>query len=1156
MIAALVATGAIGPGWAQGLERAAQADPDNAERGPDAARADDGRYVCAVSGASARWDTEDGEAPAITAETILEYTGAGEVAALSGYATAKSIILGEGVTMTGVDKDLASKVQGAGVLKFTEDLSNGLAFDITSGISKFEFTNARITNNPGAAKTFCVRGGDTLTLANAALSTGATDVSLDVSGGEVTLTGRNESYGTMWYGNGSTFVQTGGKVTCTATGSGTSGNMNGLLLGWSGQGTTRMTVSGGELLVENSSINFWTGCSKLEVKGSGRVKAKGVFVGNGSGQSVVLSGSGAFELGPIGWHHATLSLDGGTLRAYEDARVSVTAAEGVRLEAGTSSTLAAAEGKTLDVTAPLTGAGDLTIGAAGHAGTVKLTSAASTATGTFTVADGATLVVPATEEGTATTYTVAGGGRVKLVLTPAQLAALSDVTLGNKFAEGFGGSIACADAAGNELTNRTATLEDGVVKVSYTSQKTLTWNGADSTWVDEAGVATEPDGSCLLKLQDGDVVALSADVAPLAVSMPETGLVTLKGYRHLDVSAILVPAQATLRLDHPGSGEIGENVVRSSLAFSGAGKVELHCSGANAYVYGLPVASGNFADDFTGRLRVGRGQFRSDVAVKASVDIEVVDGGNLWVHGGTWNNHFYLSGGGWNANANNGYDTVPLRLSDKGSIGASATLEFLTVDGRKSGLGNYYSNEYSGREIAGRLVGTDGFRMTSGYFVLTLPNSQTADLRGTIDLEGGVIAFGKGQYSVESFRFGDEVRIGANATLKWHTRTNTDITGDETAKGKIDTAFTLDGGTLELVDGSYVFNKDVTVAADSTLALHFAKGRIFKSLKGGEGVTLTLTSDNTDSRNGRCYFTGGDFAGTLKCENADAASDTWLTPVGAALQDATVDIAAGSKFYLALQDDVTLAGLKGGTSVFGDGLGVRTLTLKGGAFAGTFKDVANGQPNAENPLALVVAGDVSLSGGLSHSGLTTVSSGTLTLTGDAATAAATTGRAVKLAVGGKILLDQEPTRTENYTIMTADAAAAAAGQASVVKAVPVGPDASGMWTVAADIDAEKMAVKIGETLVAFGEKGLDDVVKEKGETPVTLAADKVTPGLYYSIVCSPSIRFDRDVAETARVLATGRAPVQLTVPGPRVDPATGKAYTVQFYKVSASLTAN
>ena len=278
-------------------------------------------HLCTVTDGTATWNTADGTAPTITAETILEYTGAGEVAALPDYATAKVISLGEGVTMTGVDRANAENIRGLGILKFTDDLSGGLELNIASGISNFEFEKAKITNDPGASKTLHVKEGDTLKLAKTGQGDGRTGVSLNVSGGEVTLTGSSESYGTMWYGNDSTFVQTGGRVTCTATGSGTSGSGNGLLLGWSGQRTTRMTVSGGELLVERSSINFWHGCAPFQVTGSGRVKAKGVFVGNGSGHSVVLSESGVFELGSIGWRGATLNLNGGTLKAYENTTV-------------------------------------------------------------------------------------------------------------------------------------------------------------------------------------------------------------------------------------------------------------------------------------------------------------------------------------------------------------------------------------------------------------------------------------------------------------------------------------------------------------------------------------------------------------------------------------------------------------------------------------------------------------------------------------------------------------------------------------------------------------------------------------------------------------------------------------------------------------------
>ncbi len=959
-----------------------------------------------------------------------------------------------------------------------------------------------------------------------------------------------------------TFRQAGGSITATGTGGVQPANDTGystasiLFAHW--PSTVTYNLTGGSLTATagaNGSIylcrdgdvtlNVGGGASAATLKTNGLVDDARMARPHANTR-IDLKPNGVFEVGQYGVtlvSSAQFTMSGGTLRAYEDATVSVAQANGVQLAEGSSSTLAAEAGKTLTVSAPLTGAGSLAIGANGAAGTVKLTSAASTATGTFTVSGGSTLVVLATAEGTATPYTIAGGGAVKLVLSEAQQARaiVAEITLGNTFATDFSGTLGCLDTAGKPLEKLTVTCKDGVVKVAPpSSRKTLTWNG--TTWVDESGTVTAPDGDSVLSLKAGDDIELTAALAPFAVTLPETGQVTLKGYKHLSAHMpIVIPSGATLRLDYPGNNALGDNAIASTQVFMGAGTVELYLSHENPWLNGFPVADANFANDFTGRLRIGRGQFKTGAVIKQSVTLEVVDGGTLHLAGGEWNNRFVLSGEGWNP-TQAVWDAVPLRL-DNTTIGPSATLEFRTEGGKKAGLGN---TSLTVNTIRGTLVGADGFRVTSGYFKLAESIGKTTDLKGTVDLMGGVIEFGAGNYSTASFRFCDEVKIGADATLKWHTRTTSDVTSGETDKGKIDTAFTLNGGTLELVDGSYVFNKDVTVAADSTLALHWAKGRIFKSLKGGKGVTLTLTSDNRDQTKGWCYFTGGDFAGTLKCVNSGAIADTWLSPVGTTFANATLDVGESSKFYLALSADATLGALKGSTDTSGDGVAARTLTLKGGAYAGTFKDLANGATSAENPLSLVVAGDTALSGALNHSGTTTVLSGTLTLTGAAATSAAT--KAITLAGEGNILLDAQPTSTENYTVEPADEAAKAAGQGSVIKLVSVSK--GDKWTVAVGIDEDKMpgGKKIDDTLYAFGAEGLDALAGATEATPVTLAAGKVTPGLYYSIRYASDVRFTEGVGETDRVLATAGAPVALSVPA-------AADVSVRFFKVAASLTA-
>ena len=682
--------------------------------------------------------------------------------------------------------------------------------------------------------------------------------------------------------------------------------------------------------------------------------------------------NGVFEIGSFGIamrdSHEPFRLSGGTLKAYETASVSVAHANGVAVTA--DSVLAAKTGETLTIASALTGSGNLTIGTAEDTGTVAITNASTTASGTFTVTAGSTLVVPASTA--ETSYTVSGAGTVKVVLSDEQQENIEPAVLGVK-ASDFTGSIVCVDGNGAVDSEHTCSVVNGRLKIA-SAYNVLVWNNGTG-WEDLEGTSATPDSASILDLRAGDEITLLADVVPHAVHMPQSGTVAITGYRYLDVSTLQIPEGAVLRLVVAHNDAIGDDKVKSTLAFTGAGNVELWCSNTSPWVTGMPVVDDNFADGFTGRLVIARGQYGASTALKSSLDIGVIDGGNLQLKSGTWNNHFYLSGDGWNPNGGE-HDKVSLR-ADANRVGNSATLEFVTDEsGKKGSIGSYSGYTF---EIGCALVGTNGFRMGSGKVKLTAPTTQTAGLTGTVVVSGGTLVFGVGQYSVDSYALGSEVRVDSGAQLTWHTRTNTDTSYSETDKGKIGTAITLNGGTLHLEDGSYVFTEDFTVAANSTLSTKWGKGRIIKSLKGAAGVTLTITSDNSsDSGNSQNYIEGGDFAGTINVSSATGSGDFMLIPIGTALQNATVNL-AGTRAYLKLIDDATIGALTGAQAVFGDG-SPRKLTLKGGTYSGQLKDQADGTPDSTNALSLVIAGDVTFADVGTYSGnATIINPGSLTV---------------------------------------------------------------------------------------------------------------------------------------------------------------------------------
>ena len=779
------------------------------------------------------------------------------------------------------------------------------------------------------------------------------------------------------------FNQRGGAITVTGIGDITAAEPTGvapvLFAHW--PSTVTYNLLGGSLTavsgVKGSIYFARDGNARLSIGGgatTATLKTNGLIDDNRGNKDktntfIEILPNGVFEIGSFGIamrdSHEQFKLSGGTLKAYETASVSVAHANGVAVTA--DSVLAAKTGETLTIASALTGSGNLTIGTAEDTGTVAITNASTTASGTFTVTAGSTLVVPASTA--VTSYTVSGAGTVKVILSDEQLENIEPELLGVRVSD-FTGSIVCVDGDGVVDTEHTGSVVNGRLKIASV-HAVLVWNGTG--WENlEDGTSATPNSDSILDLRAGNEITLSADLAPYAVHMPQSGTVAITGYRYLDVSTLQIPEGAVLRLVVDHNGAIGDDKVKSTLAFTGAGNVELWNRNTNGYLNGgLPVASANFADGFTGRLVIARGQFVDSTALKASLDIAVIDGGNLYLKGGTWNNHFYLSGNGWYTGdaTNREHDKISLRLSP-GNVGNDATLEFITDEnGKKGSIGIHPDNAVP--SVGCALVGTDGFRMGSGTIKLTAPTTQTTGLTGTVVVSGGTLVFGTGNYTTsDPFTLGTEVRVDSGAQLTWHTRTNTDTEYSETNKGKIGTAITLNGGTLHLEDGSYVFTNDFTVAASSTLSLKYNKGRIFKSLKGASNVTLTVKSYGGGyggiSQN---YIKGGDFAGTIRTQ--DNGIEFYLIPIGTALQNATIDLVSDSRGYVKLIGDATIGALTGSQAVFGDG-SPHTLTLKGGTYSGQLKDQADGTADSAKALSLVIDGNVTLADVGTYSGNATI----------------------------------------------------------------------------------------------------------------------------------------------------------------------------------------
>ena len=130
-------------------------------------------------------------------------------------------------------------------------------------------------------------------------------------------------------------------------------------------------------------------------------------------------------------------------------------------------------------------------------------------------------------------------------------------------------------------------------------------------------------------------------------------------------------------------------------------------------------------------------------------------------------------------------------------------------------------------------------------------------------------------------------------------------------------------------------------------------------------------------------------------------------------------------------------------------------------------------------------------------------------------------------------------------IEISDSAAKAAGQESVVAKRIVFNRETGKYDVTLVVDVEsKLFVSPDDAVAAFAVVGLAQLADALGEVTVEIPAEKVTSGLYYSIVHADNIGFE-NASETARSLATASG-VRIAVP--KIEART------QFFRIAVNLT--
>ena len=186
-------------------------------------------------------------------------------------------------------------------------------------------------------RTIVVEDGDAVILNGSNAS--RTSMQFDVSGGSLTVKGND-----FWFGNGSTFTQTGGTVTLESTS--TSMNSSACVIFGFSSGGGKVNISGGTFDMSNATLCLWTGTTSLTLSGNAVFKAKGIW--SNASKNVTVGGSSKLILtGTQGIADSlgSLTMNGGTIEFQESATIF----EPLTLTSGVESTINVADTKSATI---------------------------------------------------------------------------------------------------------------------------------------------------------------------------------------------------------------------------------------------------------------------------------------------------------------------------------------------------------------------------------------------------------------------------------------------------------------------------------------------------------------------------------------------------------------------------------------------------------------------------------------------------------------------------------------------------------------------------------------------------------------------------------------------------------------------------------------
>ena len=186
-------------------------------------------------------------------------------------------------------------------------------------------------------RTLVVEDGDSVILNGS--NNSRTSMQFAISGGSLTVKG-----GDFWFGNGSTFTQTGGTVTLESTSTSMS-DSGCVIFGFSSGGGT-VNISGGTFDMSGATLCLWTGTTSLTLSGNAVFKVKGIW--SNASKNVTVGGSSKLILtGTQGIYNnlGSLTMNGGTIEFQETATIS----EPLTLTSGVESTINIAANKTATI---------------------------------------------------------------------------------------------------------------------------------------------------------------------------------------------------------------------------------------------------------------------------------------------------------------------------------------------------------------------------------------------------------------------------------------------------------------------------------------------------------------------------------------------------------------------------------------------------------------------------------------------------------------------------------------------------------------------------------------------------------------------------------------------------------------------------------------